>query len=433
MSPRTGSAFPTTLRTWLQEVVRSIPSRCVGTLLELLFGTMLTDRGMISQAILAIAPRRGWQAYYWFVEHAHFPWIGLVHALCDIVEREFPEARRFVIIDDTIILRSSAKAPDAAVRFDHVKRANRPQHVLCQVLVTLSASIVDFAGRFRAVPLLSFPVKADGNPGKITMAKALLGAIANHFPSLLVVLDAWYMKRRLVLWAVDRAIAVIGQIRRDSALFRIPEPPAKRKRGRPKKYGDRITSADMDALPVTQKPTSAYGGRLMRWCGITCRPRFLRGLDVRVVRISMRTNKGWTKDRLVLSTDTTLCDEDIIIGYSRRWPTEPLYRDLKFTEGFREMWMQARKTLMRWLHVVQTGAALAIMLSAKTDPELDALARIGGWRKEIKPSTPGLVKQALAGAFVHFAPLPLLRIKTRSASKNGSAPTTRSPPVSLVA
>ena len=86
MSP--GSAFPTTLRTWLQEVVRSIPSRCVGTLLELLFGTMLTDRGMISQAILAIAPRRGWQAYYWFVEHAHFPWIGLVHALCDIVERE---------------------------------------------------------------------------------------------------------------------------------------------------------------------------------------------------------------------------------------------------------------------------------------------------------------------------------------------------------
>jgi hypothetical protein len=239
------------------------------------------------------------------------------------------------------------------------------------------------------------------------------------------------MKRRLVLWAVDRSIAVIGQIRRDSALFRIPEPPAKRQRGRPKKYGDRITSADMDALPVTQKQTSAYGGRLMRWCGITCRPRFLRGLDVRVVRISMRTNKGWTKDRLVLSTDTTLCDEDIIIGYSRRWPTEPLYRDLKFTEGFREMWMQARKTLMRWLHVVQTGAALAIMLSAKTDPELDALARIGGWRKEIKPST--LVKQALAGAFVHFAPLPLLRIETRSASKNGSAPTTRSPPVSLVA
>ena len=123
---------------------------------------MLTDRGMISQLIPLIAPRRGWQACNsWFVEHAHFPW--MVHALCDIVEREFPEARRFVIIDDTIILRSSAKAPDAAVRFDPVKRAN--QHVLCQVLVTVSASIVDFASRFRAALLLSFPVKAR-TPGR---------------------------------------------------------------------------------------------------------------------------------------------------------------------------------------------------------------------------------------------------------------------------
>jgi len=57
MSPRIGSAFPTTLRTWLQEVVRSIPSRCVGTLLELLFGTMLTDRGCSTS--LAALPT-GW-------------------------------------------------------------------------------------------------------------------------------------------------------------------------------------------------------------------------------------------------------------------------------------------------------------------------------------------------------------------------------------
>src|SRR3954462_8775766 len=128
----------------------------------------------------------------------------------------------------------------------------------------------------------------------------------------------------------------------------------------------------------------------------------------------MRTNKGWTKDRLVLSTDTTLCDEDIIIGYSRRWPTEPGILSSRKGSG-----RCGCRTLMRWLPVVQTGAALAIMLSAKTDPELDTLARIGGWRKEIKPST--LVKQALAGAFVHCAPLPLLRIETRSASPHRNA------------
>jgi hypothetical protein len=48
------------------------------------------------------------------------------------------------------------------------------------------------------------------------------------------------------------------------------------------------------------------------------------------------------------------------------------------------------------------------MLSARVDFELDALARIGGWRKQTRPSTPGLVKQALAAAFFNFPPVSLL-------------------------
>lgn len=427
MSPRTGFALPTTVRTWFLEVVGSIPPRSVGTLLELLFGTMLSDRGMISQAILAITPRCGWQAYYWFVERARFPWIRLVHRICDIVNREFPEPRRFLIIDDTLIFRCSPKAPGAAVRFDHVKRTNRSRHVLCQVLVTLSASIVDCAGAFRAVPLLSFPVKTEGNPGKITIAKTLLGTLFHRFASPVLLVDAWYMRRRLVLWAEERGIGVVGQIRRDSALFQIPEPPVKRGRGHPRKYGERITKEVLDALPVTEKEISAYGGTVMRWCAIRCRPRSLRELDVRVVRVSMRKETEWTKDRLLLSTDIAMSGEEIIIAYSRRWATEPLFRDTKYGEGLREMWMQTRKTLIRWLHILQTAAALTIMLSARLDPELDALARIGGWRKETRPSTPGLVKTALAAAFLHLPPLPLLGLQARSAPKN-ARPSPAGPP-----
>jgi hypothetical protein len=399
--------------------------------LELLFGALLTDRGMISQALLAITPRRGWQAYYWFVEHGQFPWIRMVQTLCRILHREFPEPRRFLIIDDVILFRSSDKAPDAAVRFDHVKRSNRPRHVLCQVLVTLSASITDSAGRFRAVPLLSFPVKAAGNSGKLVMARALLGAVLQHFPTLGVLLDAWYMRRHLVLWAVSHGITVTGQIRRDSALFTRPDPPAGRQRGRPRKYGQKITPEMMDTLPITEKETPAYGGRRMRWCGLNCRPRFLRGLDTRVVRVSMQTAQGWTKDRLLLSTDMTLNDEEIIMTYSRRWSTEPMFRDLKYTEGFREMWMQSRKVLMRWLHVVQTAAAVLVMLCARPDEELQALARIGGWRKETAPTTPGLLKAALAAAFRHLAPLPLLLPPAHTAPKSRASSAQGPPPTAI--
>lgn len=428
MSPQTRPGIPTTLKIWLHDLVGSIPSRNTGTLLELLFGALLTDRGMISQALLMIAPRRGWQAYYWFVEHARLPWIHVVRAVCGIVEREFPEERRRLIVDDTLVLRTSAKAPDAAVRFDHVKRANRPRHVLCQMFVWLAAVITDNTGKARAVPLLAFPVKAEGNPGKLVMARALLGAVLDHFHTPLVLLvDAWYMRRRLVLWAVGRGVTVIGQIRRDSALFRKPDPPPKGRRGRPRKYGARITPDDIALLPVTEKQTPAYGGTLMRWRGVACRPRFLRGLDTRVVWVSMRRKDGWTKDRLLLSTDPTLGDEGIILDYAHRWPVETMFRNLKVAEGFREMWMQQRKTLLRWVHIVQAAAALAILLAARADPELDALARIGGWRRETRPSTPGLVKKALAGAFQHFAPLPLLGGDARSAPKSRPAAATGPP------
>jgi hypothetical protein len=141
---------------------------------------------MISQALLAIAPRRCWQAYYWFVERGRLPWIRLVRGLCAILEREFPEPRHFLIIDDTIIFRTSPKAPDAKSRFYHITRMNRPRYVLCQGPVTLSASIVDACGRFRAVPLLSLPIKADGNPGRLVMARALPAPSPRGLP-----LSAW--------------------------------------------------------------------------------------------------------------------------------------------------------------------------------------------------------------------------------------------------
>jgi hypothetical protein len=38
-----------------------------------------------------------------------------------------------------------------------------------------------------------------------------------------------------------------------------------------------------------------------------------------------------------------------------------LFGGLKYTEGFREMWMQSRKVLVRWLHIVQTATALACL------------------------------------------------------------------------
>ena len=89
MAPQAEVGLPATLATWLGEIVRSAaPAPAQATLAELLLGAMLAYGGHVTQAILALTPRLGWQAYHWMIERGRFRLLGLVAALCGIVRRE---------------------------------------------------------------------------------------------------------------------------------------------------------------------------------------------------------------------------------------------------------------------------------------------------------------------------------------------------------
>jgi hypothetical protein len=62
MAPQAEAGFPATLATWVEEIVRSTPEPARATLTELIIGAMLACGGHVTRAILALAPRRGWQA-----------------------------------------------------------------------------------------------------------------------------------------------------------------------------------------------------------------------------------------------------------------------------------------------------------------------------------------------------------------------------------
>ncbi len=131
MEPHHETGFPTTLCRWVREIVQSSPEAVRITLGELIVGALLASGGHVTQAVLALTPRLGWQAYYWMLERGRFRLLGLIATLCGIVRREIGARRCFVIIDDTLAPRCSARAPGAAVRFDHATKANRPAFVLC--------------------------------------------------------------------------------------------------------------------------------------------------------------------------------------------------------------------------------------------------------------------------------------------------------------
>jgi hypothetical protein len=97
---------------------------------------------------------------------------------------------------------------------------------------------------------------------------------------------------------------VIGQVRRDTALFALPPPREPGRRGR--LYGARLDADAVAALPASVHAIAGYADRSARLRHAVCRPRFLKGVIVRVVWCELAKGSGWTKVRLLLSTDTTL-------------------------------------------------------------------------------------------------------------------------------
>jgi hypothetical protein len=399
MEPHHETVFPTILSRGLREIVLSIPEAARATVAELIIGALLAGGGHVTQAFLALTPRLGWQAYHWMIERGSFRLLGLVAALCAILRREVA-GRCFAILDDTLAPRSSARAPGAAVRFDHAAKTNRPKFLLCQSFGTLSA-VVPCRDRPRAAPVVTGLCRSIGNAGKLAIAKGLLRAVGDRLGPLYLLLDAWYMRGSLIRTALRLGHDVIGQVRRDTALFRLPAPRGPGTRGRRRLYGEKIRGEAIAELPVSIHRIAGYGGRPARLRQIVCRPRFLRGVIVRAVWCELEKRDGWAKQRLLLSTDPALSAPAIVEAYSKRWSAEPLFNALKLVDGMGAMWQRGRTALLRWLHLVQIGRALLVLLTARAEPEIVALVRVGGWRKAAT-LTPGLVKDALAHRFRNF-------------------------------
>jgi hypothetical protein len=417
MEPHHETGFPATLCRWVEEIVQSSPEAARLTVLELIVGAMLASG--VTQAILALTPRLGWQAYHWMLER--FRLLGLISALCRIVRREIGVRRCFVVIDDTLAPRCSAQAPGVAVRFDHAAKTNRPAFLLSQCFVTLSA-VVPCRDRPRSVPLVTGLCRSSGNAGKLAIAKGLLRAVGALGPVCLL-LDAWYMRGSLIRTALRLGHEVIGQVRRDTALFALPPPRQPGRRGRSRLYGGRLDADMVAALPASVHAIAGYGGRSARLRHAVCRPRFLRGVIVRVVWCELAKGSGWTRARLLLSTDPTLSAPAIVEAYSRRWSIEPLFRDLKMVDGLGAMWQRGRIALLRWLHLVQIARTLLVLLTARAEPH--ALIRLGGWRPAAT-----LVKDALAARFRNFE---AFRLLPETCRKSGPARHTGPPAIAAAA
>lgn len=110
-------------------LTQALPKRAVPTFLELLFGAMITSAGFVTQAWLAIRPRRHWTSYYKWLQKGHWSWVSLGLQTARLALHQVWTRRCFLIIDDTLVFRNSRKAPESRIHRQHGSKANRPDYV----------------------------------------------------------------------------------------------------------------------------------------------------------------------------------------------------------------------------------------------------------------------------------------------------------------
>jgi DDE superfamily endonuclease len=391
-------SLPPILSTLIGRIVAAVPSRARATFLDLLIGAAVTKSGHVTDAILAVGLSRSWTTYDGLLERGRWSWLRVWQALLEVMTTLFAPPVWHVVIDDTVVERISARAPGSLIHHNHTNKPNRPRFVRGQGWLCLAA-VIEWEWKVGAVPLRLRLVRRGTNRGKLKSARFLLRLLGTRLGHVRVLLDAWFMRGGLILCTVADGPTVIGRVRRDLALYEVPKAPRRRRRGRPRTYGERLTRTKVEALPVHRTAQILSGNlEVVRDRTGLVAARFLKGAVVRAVWVELERPDRRDKprdERLLICTDLTLPAILVITAYAKRWSVEPLFAAMKHGWGLKDAWQQSRQGLMRWVTLLAAGYALNQML-ADTDPaRIPGLADPAPWRPP-GTRTAGLIQAGIA-------------------------------------
>nr|WP_273202623.1 transposase [Ferrovum myxofaciens] len=268
-----------------------------------------------------------------------------------------------------------------SVKHDHSHKANRPTFLNSQGWVTLALVVRVRLGSALTIPIRSWLVEESGQRGKLWVARQLIESVRGNVREARLLIDAWFMRKSLILPLLEQRVRIIGQVRRDTALYLPPEPEPKR-RGPKRKYGQRLDAAMLDTLPAQEMNLMLYGKlQLVRLRSAITVARFLKGVPVRAVWCEMRQDDNtWSRPRLILATETELSAQAVVEIYAERWGIEPLFHNLKRWWGVTNLWQQSKGALELWMQIRSTAYALTQLLALKLW-ESFPLMEIAPWRK----------------------------------------------------
>lgn len=292
---------------------------------------------------LSISKRR----YYTFMASPKLPWDTIWAHIWKRIPTPLTEGRLIAALDDSINPKTGKRIFACQHLFDHAAKDNQSQYPWSQNIVAVGL-LKKVRGRWCCLPLAfkfyfmqktlqEIVVRMGSKPvvfrTKFEQAVDMLSGVARHFSHapILVVTDSWFGNAGLfkpLRRAVGKRAHILSRLRVNSTLYDVPLLSPKKCRGRPRKYGNRLGSAqDMASRVCSQAETfqiQMYGK--IREVVAFDQLVMLKTLQCPVRVVWVFRKQSWIA---LMTTDLDLSVEQIIEYYAARWKIESGFKEIK--------------------------------------------------------------------------------------------------------
>ncbi len=186
---------------------------------------------------------------------------------------------------------------------------------------------------------------------------AVLKRICSKIRPGLIIFDRGFARRKVFTMALHFGHHILCRAKSNAVFYRLPKHPKRPKRGRPRKYGDRL---DIGRLRYNEVDIDAKSYSIT---SKVVRTKMCEVSDVRLVVIRNRpkTSKPY-RYFCVFTTDLTLEIPQIVEYYRQRWQIETAFRDAKQHFGFDAYRLKSRKSINRFVQLSFVAASLTKLI-----------------------------------------------------------------------
>lgn len=308
--------------------------------------------------------------YRWSVRAVSAQLLALLIAHCGLWRDDQGRRRLCVVLDETIVAKSSKRLFGVAWQRNTHGGWCRGTHTLGHYWLMVGL-LVRVGGRTLCCPLafgLYRQKKRCPAPEYRTPCQVALGLLASlpwpSAPDLVrtVVADAGFADKELVRWCAGNDFVAIVRGRIDAHVHDLYVPQPARRRGRPRKYGERVwlTQYAVDSAHFGQT-IALYQSRMpVRIASLVGLHR-ASGLPMRFVLLRC----AGKPDAVIMSTDLALTPREIARLYADRFEIEMTLRELKQHFGLGDYQVRLPEAMLRHVHLSGVACALTQLLTLR--------------------------------------------------------------------